>query len=100
MPGKQDIDVGINFKPSRRPESAPGRYDVRLSIIFSNNTIPAIELQTELIILQFNGYGAVMGTPLIEAGEMFQLYIHNQGNGPLPLEFSGTDRENALLFDM
>ncbi len=95
-----DIDVGVTFKPSRRPESKPGRYDVKITLSFAETRFAPVNIETQLDILQFNGYGAVLGTPLLEAGEPFQLYIHNQGNGSLPLRFHGEDKGNLLTYQI
>lgn len=97
---EKDINVGITFKPTRRSTSQPGRYDVKITLSFDDNRLLPIEINAPLDILQFNGYGAALGTPLINAGEPFQLYIHNQGNGNLPLRFWGEDRTRRLSYQI
>ncbi|PJF43964.1 MAG: hypothetical protein CUN55_06445 [Phototrophicales bacterium] len=95
---EQQREIGINFKPARRYDTKPGFYNITLHVGTVDTNYPPIELRTRLQILQFNGYGAVLGTPLIENEGIFKLYIHNQGNGPLPLRFLGRDAENLLNY--
>lgn len=97
---EQQREVGINFKPIRRFDTKPGLYNITLHIGTIDTPYPPIELHTRLQILQFNGYGAVLGTPIIKHGGTFMLYVHNQGNGPLPLRFMGRDAEDALNYDL
>lgn len=100
LQGGQQREIGINFKPLRRFDTKPGMYDVTLHVGTVDTNYPPIEIHTRVQILQFNGYGAVLGTPHIQNGESFKLYVHNQGNGPLPLRFLGRDRDNALDYDI
>ena len=95
---ESDVEVGITFKPVRRPESKPGTYVANIQLDFPENGYAPITLKTKLEILSFNGFGAVLSKLDHENGETFQLYIHNQGNAPLPLRFTGEDKENRLQY--
>lgn len=96
----QEVQVGINFKPLRRPETQPGKYPITVTITPQSAPQNAVELSTTLQILQFSGYGAVMGTPVVEGDQSFQMYVHNQGNGPLHLRFSGNSPDATLKFTL
>lgn len=92
----QETQIGINFKPLRRPDSTPGDYPFTIQVRTEDSS--PLELQSRLQIQQYNSYGAVMGTPLVTEDQPFQLYIQNQGNGPLQLRFWGISREKPLNF--
>lgn len=100
LPAEKDIDVSVTFKPSRRPESKPGRYDILVTLSFPETNHAPIAINSHVDIMPYSGYGVVNGTPLIESGEPFQIYIHNQGNSALPLEFWGEDKNRHLIFDI
>ncbi len=99
LPGAQ-VQVGINFKPLRRPESVPGEYTITVRAYSQAKPEDVAVLKTTIQLLQFNGYGMVMGTPLIVDDQPFQIYIHNQGNGPLSLNFRGFHKGKSLKFDI
>ena len=70
LPGAQ-VQVGINFKPLRRPESTPGEYTITVRAYSQTNPEDVAVLITTIHILQYNGYGMVMGTPLIVDNQPF-----------------------------
>ncbi len=96
-PGKT-TQIGVNFKPLRRPDSTPGDYPFTVNV--NTPASSGIELQSRLQIQQYNGYGVVMGTPTITEDQNFQVYIQNQGNGPLKLRFHGLSRQANLRIDL
>jgi hypothetical protein len=98
-PGEQD-DILINFKPTRRPESQPGRY--RVVVTTRPRSQPDTALSCELIldVLPFGGFGMMLEDTHLEPGEPFKLYLHNQGSAPLTLVLSARDRSNRLRFSL
>lgn len=90
-----ETQVGVNFKPLRRPESKPGDYPITIHL---KTETEVAEIHSRLIILGYSGFGAAIGTPLIIDDQPFKLFIHNQGNAPLRVRFTGTSREAPLRF--
>lgn len=98
LDAEQSTEVGMTIKPLRRSESTPGNYSVHIKITDLNGLAPVLEIQTRIEILQYNGYGVVLGDPVVTLGTPFKLYVHNQGNGQLPLRFMGADKDHALQY--
>ncbi len=98
LPAGETTQVGMTFKPLRRPEAMPGDYSLAVQTYARIAPDHVIELSARVQVLQYNGYGVAMGTQLIDHHHPFQLYIHNQGNGPLNLLFRGVSREHPLQF--
>jgi pSer/pThr/pTyr-binding forkhead associated (FHA) protein len=97
---EQRTTVMISFKPLRRSESAPGDYTVTVRVRAKGLPTQPIEAHMPLHVLTFSGFGIMMSTPRIEINTPFELYIHNQGSGPLALSLSGASPGDALAFDM
>lgn len=91
-----DTQVGVSFKPLRRPESQPGDYPITVYIKTDNGA--TAEIRSRLQILAYSGFGAAIGTALITDDQPFKLFIHNQGNAPLRVHFTGTSRETPMRF--
>lgn len=87
LPAGEDMEIGVSFRPLRRSDSTPNDYPVIFKVRPQSHPDHVTEVATKLKVLQYNGFGAALGTPLIEGNQHFQLYIHNQGNGPLSLNF-------------
>ena len=98
-PGRE-TEIDITFKPARRAETTPGTYNFLVRIADVNGQAPPIEINSQLEILQYNGYGVVLGEPIVALNEPFKIYIHNQGNGTLPLRFFGADKEQILTYQL
>lgn len=98
VPAQEQVQVGIAFKPLRRPETTPGEYPITVTVTSEYN--PPIEMTTRLQILSYSGYGAVIGTPFLTDKQPLKMYVHNQGNGPLNLRFRGVSRGPMLNFDL
>lgn len=96
---ESDTRVTFTFKPLRRPDSKPGDYTPIIKIHTRSDPNNITEIKAALVVLGYSGYGAVMGTPVIEGDQPFQLFIHNQGNIPLPLSFTGVSKTKNLTFE-
>ncbi len=98
-PGESD-DVIINFKPTRRPESQPGRY--RVVIITRARSTPdtALSCEVALEVLPFSGFGMMLEETRLGIGEPFKLYLHNQGSAPLTLALNARARSGKLRFSL
>ncbi|MBI5928267.1 MAG: FHA domain-containing protein [Chloroflexi bacterium] len=87
LPAGESIEIGASFRPLRRSDTAPGEYKVIFKVRTPAHPERPTEVATKLQILQYNGFGAALGNPLVESQQSFQLYVHNQGNGSLALNF-------------
>lgn len=100
IPAGQMDDVIITFKPSRRPESAPGRYRALLTVRAKSKLDQALKAEVSVDILPFSGFGIALEDSRIDAGERFKLYLHNQGSSALTLNLSTRDLQNKLRFNL
>lgn len=100
IPAGQMDDVIVTFKPSRRPESAPGRYRALLTVRAKSKPDNALKAEVTVDILPFSGFGIALEESRIEAGERFKLYLHNQGSSTLALNLSARDIQNKLRFSL
>jgi pSer/pThr/pTyr-binding forkhead associated (FHA) protein len=96
-PGGQNQAV-ISFKPLRRSESLPGDHRFMVRVRSRSNPAYTVDAPTTLHVLPFSGFGMALGSTQLVAGEPFKLYVHNQGNAPLPITVQGADRARQLRF--
>ena len=90
----------ISFKPLRRSESQPGEHSFVVRVRSKSQPSQTIDAPTTLRVLPFSGFGMALGAPPTDQNGTFQLYLHNQGNAPLPLTIKGTDADGRLRFDL
>ena len=98
IPSNEKRDIRINFKPRRHSDSKPGEYDIIVRVTEQNAPQNVHELKSKLHVLKYGGYGVALGKKGIDGNTPFQMYIHNQGNAPLSLEFRGQSLEKNLQF--
>lgn len=98
-PGETD-DIIINFKPTRRPESQPGRYRVVVTTRARSSPDTALNCELTLEVLPFSGFGMMLEETRLAVGEPFKLYLHNQGSAPLTLVLSARERAGRLRFSL
>lgn len=87
LPAGEDIQIGASFRPLRRSDTTPGEYKVVFKVRAQSYPDRFTDVATKLHILQYNGFGAALGSSLVDGPKNLQLYVHNQGNGPLSLNF-------------
>lgn len=92
--------VVVNFKPARRSDSKPGNYPYTIRVTSRNHPNITLEKTGTMHLLNYSGFGIVLGTPRVQAGSGFEVYIQNQGSAPLVLGMTGADPGSALTFDM
>ncbi len=83
-PGKAG-DVVVNFKPRRRPDSAPGDYAVTAIVRARSNPLAELRTHFTLHVLAYGGFGMALEQRSARTGEQFRLHVHNQGSAVLPL---------------
>ena len=98
IPPNEKRDIRINFKPRRHSDSKPGEYDITVRVTEQSGSKTIHELKSKLHVLKYSGYGVALGKKVIEGHTPFQMYIHNQGNAPLSLEFRGQSVDKNLQF--
>ncbi len=92
--------VLLNFKPLRRSESTPGNYPVKVKVVPQDKPEAALEVDINVRVLPYGGFGMALASERIESGEQFRLHLHNQGSGELPLTIVSDDLKNALQIDI
>ena len=97
-PGEQTHLV-ISFKPLRRPDSEPGEYPFVVRVRSKSRPTQTVDASMVLTVLAYSGFGLDLGRSRIAPGEILPVHIHNQGNGPLLLVFSGRAANGGLAFD-
>ncbi len=89
----------ISLKPLRRSESQPGDHPFVVRVRSKSKPAETIDAPATLQVLPFSGFGMALGNSHVnDAG--FKLYLHNQGNAPLPLMIQGTDPAQVLRFHL
>ncbi|MBX3065722.1 MAG: hypothetical protein KF726_22280, partial [Anaerolineae bacterium] len=94
-PGTQ-VSISITFKPLRRSSTRPGDYVVTVRVRSLSVEQP-VEAVMPLTVRTYSGFGMVLATPRVTREIPFELRVHNQGSGPLPITLSGTAPNNDLL---
>ncbi len=92
--------VVISFKPLRRSETRPGDHPFIVRVRSKSAPAETVDVPTALQVLPYSGFGMALGETLVSDGQRFTLYVHNQGNAPLPLDLYGTDPSHALRFQL
>ena len=89
--------VLVNFKPPRHPDIAPRPYDVTIQVEPIDNPTIVLEAPVTVNIRTYSGFGMALANPVIDAGDNFRLYLHNQGSGELAVTVRGIPLGNADL---
>ncbi len=98
-PGGQNQAV-ISFKPLRRSETPPGDYPFTVRVRSRSMPAQTVDAPTMLRVLPYSGFGMALGRGEAANGENFKLYVHNQGNAPLPIVLQAVDPARALRFHL
>jgi hypothetical protein len=88
--------VVINVRPARQPDTAPGEYTISVSVREESSPEYMAQATTRVHILPYGGFGVALDADEIDAGQRFQLHLHNQGSADLPLVVSGSNRTDAV----
>ncbi|MEM6528300.1 MAG: FHA domain-containing protein [Chloroflexota bacterium] len=98
--GNDSARVIINVRPVRRPDTAPGRYDLKVEVRDQNNPTDMLQTTTHVNVLPYYGFGAALEHRTVKSSERFRLHIHNQGSVDLPLVISGGDRTKDVDIEL
>jgi pSer/pThr/pTyr-binding forkhead associated (FHA) protein len=98
-PGEQ-ASVVISFRPLRRSESLPGDYPFTVHVRSRSQPAETIDAPATLRVLPYSGFGMALDNPRVSEDGSFKLYLHNQGNAPLPLTIQGFDADHLLRFQL
>ena len=90
----------VSFKPLRRSETRPGDYPFVVRVRAKSTPAETVDAPAVLSVLPFSGFGMALGSEHLVNGERLKVFLHNQGNAPLPLDLSGADRSNALVVEL
>ncbi len=89
----------LSFKPLRRPDSLPGEYPFTVRVRSTSRPTQTVDATMTLTVLPYSGFGIDLGRKQLVSGQVLPVHIHNQGNAPIQLSFSGKDADEALTFD-
>ena len=90
----------VSFKPLRRSETRPGDYPFVVHVRAKSTPAETVDAPAVLTVLPFSGFGMALGSERLLSGEQLKVFLHNQGNAPLPVDLSGADRNNALTVEL
>lgn len=90
----------VSFKPLRRSETRPGDYPFVVRVRAKSTPAETVDAPAVLAVLPYSGFGMALGSERLVNGERLKVFLHNQGNAPLPLDLSGADRSNALVVEL
>ncbi|NDJ61292.1 MAG: FHA domain-containing protein [Chloroflexi bacterium] len=93
-----NAEVVINFKPTRRSDSAPGDYPLQITVRPNSDPSRQLKAEAQLRVLPFGGFGMALEQRDIERGGRFLLHLHNQGSSPLTLRLMGRDYGHRLRY--
>jgi uncharacterized membrane protein len=100
VPPDEKQDLRINFKPRRHPDSKPGEYGMIVRVQADDDPSQSFTIENQLHVLKYGGYGVALARSKMKGVEPFQMFVHNQGNAPLSLEFRGESPGNKLQFEI
>lgn len=92
----EEAQVTISIKPFRRSESLPGERPFSVRVRSALRPSEVLDARTVLQVLPYSGFGMALGNTELHPGDPLMLYVHNQGNAPLPLAIQGGDRTGKL----
>ena len=95
VPGKTETVV-INFKPTRRSESAPGNYQAFVTVRPNRDGAPMLNADFVLSVLPYGGFGMALEPTELGSDGRFRLHLHNQGSNGLPLHIAVRDSDGLL----
>ncbi len=97
-PGER-AHISVSFKPPRKPDTVPGDYTCTVRVRSKSRPTQTVDAVMPLRVLPYSGFGIDLGRRQVDNGQVFPVYVHNQGNAPLSLRFEGGDKANALEVD-
>jgi pSer/pThr/pTyr-binding forkhead associated (FHA) protein len=97
---EESATVTLNFKPSRRSDTRPGDYPIRVTVRAKNAPDQHISLSFTLTVRAYSGFGMALVRSEVELPAPFDLYVQNQGSAPLPIALFGKAAHDALEFDI
>lgn len=90
----------VSFKPLRRSDTRPGDYPFVVRVRAKSTPAETVDAPAVLAVLPFSGFGMALDSEHLLNGERIKVFLHNQGNAPLPVDLSGVDRGNALVIEL
>ncbi|MEL6269694.1 MAG: hypothetical protein AAFR22_07770, partial [Chloroflexota bacterium] len=96
----ESAQVIVNVRPTRRPETAPGTYEVKVAVRDQNKPTDVLEAATHVNVLPYHGFGAALEHTTIKSTDRFRLHMHNQGSVDLPLVISGGERTKDVDIEL
>ncbi|MBO9309869.1 MAG: FHA domain-containing protein, partial [Chloroflexi bacterium] len=97
---EESATVTLNFKPLRRSDTRPGDYPIRVTVRPQNAPDQPISLSFTLTVRAYSGFGMALVRSEVALPAPFELYVHNQGNAPLPIALLAKAANEALEFDI
>ncbi|MCU0513016.1 MAG: FHA domain-containing protein, partial [Anaerolineae bacterium] len=99
FPG-ETAQILVHVKPPRHPDVLPATFTLVVHVARVDKPDSVLEVPLTVHIRGYGGLGIALGTRHPEAGDVLRLYLHNQGNQPLPVRITGSDPAGALLFNL
>jgi len=96
IPAEETAYVMIHIKPPRHPDVKPIEHTLNLTVTPNGQEDHELTVPLEVVVREYRGFGIALANHQIELNETMRLYLHNQGNGDLSLEFKGYDKLDAL----
>jgi len=88
--------IVVNFKPRRQSDSAPGAYNVTLTISTVDDATLKLSGVVILQLLPFGGFGLTLEPSEGKVGAPLVAHLHNQGSAPLPIRLIVRDNSDSL----
>jgi hypothetical protein len=94
---QESAAVLINFKPARRPSTAPGTYPLSVEVAPLKQPELVVRTMLDVSVRAYAGFGLALGAQP-DIGDPVPLFLHNQGSAPLMISLSARDARQQLRF--
>lgn len=91
--------VLINVKPPRRPNTAPNAYQVVVEVAPADQPQMILRGMLDVTVHPYSGFGIAV-TDQREPDDPVDVFLQNQGSGPLNVTMTVMDPDQALLVDV
>lgn len=95
----ESAQILVNIKPTRRPDSTPGEFLLKLIVSPKAKPEAFVEGKVMVRVHSFNGFGMALATTKIHNHEEIALFVLNQGSATLPITVKGVEKSGALSFN-
>jgi uncharacterized repeat protein (TIGR01451 family) len=99
IPGGEQKEIQVAFKPPRSPDSRAGRHAVTVRVASQQAPDQVVEERLTITVAAFSQFSSELRPKLLWSGGHSQIMVHNQGNLPENFTLTFDDKLGELAFD-